>query len=748
MREATRYVPLFRRRTVRSAAAVVGVGLFAAAGIQPARAEAPVNQCTDSGQSSSSSGGAGSGFSPGPNLGVPTALGTPPSLGTVSAKTGAFTLTNEDLSLGSGAFPAKLTLQRTYSSDQDGPTSQDYDRDAPYEPGARQPMPFGRGATHNLDVRYEQIVQSFGGKFYIVILLRMGAQAIAFQKCGDGTFLNTRGDGSRLYVDSTYPSGGYRYETRTGDVLLFQSLPSPSSGTYYCTKSTSTKCGVLRKWTSPNGDWAQFDYEQFYSHPSNRAEPSYSGYMTQSLFNAGTTECHPNFSGASECHQRLYATSYVAQTSGTAPPIPSFPVYNWRVTKVSNSRGYEIRLQYVDQTTDVGGTCTDVGGYLNCSPAKNTGLGRSRIQTATAYWTSPAGVSTQTGQTGYAYSDCQSWTPNCLATVTATDGSITTFNYSYGQTNSLSIIPPGQTAPVTTLTFALGVGSYYYRDMIRGAYLPQKLYQNYYRVTAQSFVDGSSVQYTPTLANKWVAEASGMWDWPEYISAMRVVQGTAATNYGFVDAVDDHNEPVTVVNPLNAPITNTYNAVGALQSTTLPEGNRTTFSYDVRGNLLSMTRYPKTGSLDDPLVETNTYGAGPTVAAASCPNQLLCNRPSTHVDAGHFQTDYGWDAATGLSTSETAPADATGLRPTVTYTYGSYAGASSSTIRLLNTKTQQIDATRSQITTFGYDNDIKLAPKEATVSGGDLTLRTCYKTDLVGNLISQTNPRSNLSSCP
>src|SRR5205807_7611679 len=103
-------------------------------------------------------------------------------------------------------------------------------------------------------------------------------------------------------------------------------------------------------------------------------------------------------------------------------------------------------------------------GGFTCSTAKNIGLGRSRIQSITGYWTSQAGVSTQINQASYVYSDCESFAPDCLATVTGTNGGVTTYSYSYGQTNSLSITPPGYAAPVTTLTFALGQPSYYYRD--------------------------------------------------------------------------------------------------------------------------------------------------------------------------------------------------------------------------------------------------------------------------------------------
>lgn len=734
-------------RVSRSAAIAVFVGLLF---VRPAplRAEAPVNQCTDPGQSAIAPTASGTGFTPGPNLSAPTVSSSAVNVGSVDPKTGAFSFSNEDLAVGGGEFPARLAVVRTYRSDMDGTPSQDQDRDAPYEPGARKPLPFGRGSTHSLDIRYERTRQSFAGAVYEVILLKFGFQTVAFQKCSDGSFVNTKSDGSRLFLDNTYPNGGYRYESRSGDVLLFQALPPNGTGTYYCGKQEY--CGVLRRWAAPNGDWAQFDYEQYYSHPTNRAEPRYMSWTTIDSYQAATTACHPNFAGANECHQMMFGTNYV--NSNPSGAIPSFPVYNWRLLKVSNSRGHEIRLQYVDSSVDVGGPCSvSWDGYPQCSTAKNTGLQRSRIQTATGFWTAPGGSSTQLRQATYGYSDCEAFAPDCLTSATAADGGTTQYAYTYTyQSKSLSITPPGYAAPVTTVSYTLGNGGYYYRDRLRGYNPPpEKLIRDYYRVTSQTGADGSTVQYNATLSNKWAPEAYGTWDWPEYVSSMQVVApGNAITTYNYVDSVDDHDGPLSVVNPLNATTTNTYSPAGALLSTALPEGNKTTFSYDARGNLLTTTRYPKPGFGDPVQTITSTYWADPSVTANACANQFLCNRPTSRSDARGAQTDYSWDAGTGLLTGVTGPAGGDGLRPMSTYAYGSYSGAGAGTVLLLATKTERIDPTRNVTTSYGYSGDIRLAPREVAITGDGSTLRGCFKTDVAGNLISHTSPRANLGSCP
>lgn len=737
-------------RTARSLG-IASAALLAAFFPQIARAEAPVNRCVDSGQAplSAAAGGGEDGFSSWPKLRAPQAAAGAPNLGTVSTKTGAFTFAVEDLALGAGEFPAKLALVRTYSSEQDGPNGVSADGMAPYEPGSRQPTPFGRGATHNLDITYEDTMESFSGSVFPVVAIKMGFQTSLFQKCANGVFMSSRGDGSRLYADSTYPNGGYRYESRSGDILLFQKIST--SGTYHCAKRMMYgNCGVLRRWTAANGDWAQFDYQEYYNHPTSRAEPSFMGYLIHMLFNTTVQECHANFAGANECHSVIYPTNYSTNESGLSG-INSLPVYAWRPTKVSNSRGYELRFQYVDSTIDVGGLCSsDLNGSFICSPAKNAGLPRGRVQSVTGHWTSPAGQSTQLAQTSYGYGNCWGLASDCLTTAQAADGAITTYAYSYTQASStLAITPPGYAAPVTTLNFAKAVAGHYYPDYPRGYYLPQKQFQYYLRVDLQSFADGSSIQYNPTYSNKWVAEATGTWDWAPFVASMQIVApGNAVTTYNYVDQTDDHDGPVTVVNPLGATTANLYDGAGALLKATEPEGNRLEFAYDVRGNILSTTRFRKPGSGLAALAEVFAYSIGPTTDANACPNQKLCNRAVSRVDARSFQTDYVWDAATGLLASETAPARADGMRPATSYGYGSLSGAGGTTVWLPTTMTQRIDSTRNLVTTLGYDADIRLAVRESTVTGDGVTLRHCYKFDMKGDLVSETRPRAALGSCP
>lgn len=125
--------------------------------------ETPVDQCTDSGSAPNAPAASGTGFRPESNLAMPPAVSAQSNLGSVNRRTGAFVYSNEDMSLGVGEFPARLNLIRTYSSDRDGPNGTEVVPDTPYMPGSIQWYAFGRGATHNLDITFQEQQQSFAG---------------------------------------------------------------------------------------------------------------------------------------------------------------------------------------------------------------------------------------------------------------------------------------------------------------------------------------------------------------------------------------------------------------------------------------------------------------------------------------------------------------------------------------------------------------------------------------------------------
>lgn len=737
-------------RFLPRAAALAFAMLLSTLPTAPARAETPIDQCTDSGSGAGGMPTVGTGMQPEPNFVTRPATSAAIGLGTVNPRNGAFVYSAEDISLGAGEFPARLNLVHTYSSDQDGPTGSGVYPNAPYMPGSIQWFAFGRGATHNLDIRYEVGRQSFNGQVYPTVAIRMGFSTETFQLCLDGQYKNARGNGSRLFADTTYGAGGLLYEMRDGTTVLFQKF-TLAAGSYTCGRmyTWSMVCGVARRWRAPDGDWAEFEYQTYYSHPTNRAEGTWSyGSITNWLYNAGVTECYPSFAGPNECHSVAFPNYY--STSGQFyPAILSYGVYEQRLTRVSNSRGYELRFAYVDATTDPGGFCptTGSGGAPSCSPAKNVYLARNRVQSVTGNWVSPLGQTTPIGQVNYGYSNCMGNNADCLSSIQTSDGATTLIDRI---TAGFAIRLPGETTPSTTVTFTTAPHSYYYPDRPRGWYTTNpRLTRNFFRVSIQAFADGSSVSYNPTFADRWVPEPYGMWARQPYAASMQITEaGGAVTTYNYVDATDEHSGPVSITDPLNRVTATSYTPAGAVASTTLPEGQVNQYSYDVRGNMLSFTRNPRPGTSESPLTESFAYVGGPTLAANACSNQLTCNRPTSHTDARSNPTTYTWDTATGLMLTETRPADPGGLNPTTTYGYGGFAAAGSTTVQLLTSKTERVDATHNLVTSFGYGANIRLPPREITQTDGSTTLRTCAGTDVNGNLINMTQPNAGLASCP
>lgn len=106
-----------------------------------------------------------------------------------------------------------------------------------------------------------------------------------------------------------------------------------------------------------------------------------------------------------------------------------------------------------------------------------------------------------------------------------------------------------------------------------------------------------------------------------------------------------------------------YNRQGGIINIKYPEGNYETYDYDDRGNIIRKTLVAKPGSG----LSNITLSAG---YDTTCVNPVKCNKPNWTKDALGNETDYTYDATTGLVTSVTVPAAATsGTRPQTRYTY-------------------------------------------------------------------------------
>jgi RHS repeat-associated protein len=137
------------------------------------------------------------------------------SLG-VNYKGGAFVKSWEDISVGHGKFPSRLSVVRTYNSKF---------KDRLYA--------FGKGMTHNFDIVLKDNI------------VRMGFDIEKFTKQADGVYVSSKRVGSSLVAKSD--SSGFIYTMKDGSFIDFVNTTS-SAGSY----------SKAVKWTFPSGNIIYF----------------------------------------------------------------------------------------------------------------------------------------------------------------------------------------------------------------------------------------------------------------------------------------------------------------------------------------------------------------------------------------------------------------------------------------------------------------------------------------------------------
>lgn len=187
------------------------------------------------------------------------------------------------------------------------------------------------------------------------------------------------------------------------------------------------------------------------------------------------------------------------------------------------------------------------------------------------------------------------------------------------------------------------------------------------------------------------------------------------------------------------------------------------YQYDARGNVISMTRTPSYNSGVTPLV---TYASFPI----NCTNQVICNKPTSITDPSGNTTTYTYDPVHGGVLTVTGPADASGVHPQVRYTYAQLSAhvMNASGIRVASDpiwvliKESQCKASAASGSSCAIAGDEVIKTYQYGPTGGpqDLLLHgvlenangesiiTCYSYDIYGNRISETKPKSLMTSCP
>lgn len=192
------------------------------------------------------------------------------------------------------------------------------------------------------------------------------------------------------------------------------------------------------------------------------------------------------------------------------------------------------------------------------------------------------------------------------------------------------------------------------------------------------------------------------------------------------------------------------------------DGAITTFGYDGRNNVTTVTQNPSSGSAP-PLVRTASY---PT----SCTTLLTCNKPDYVIDANGNRTDYSYDSQHGGVLTETGPA-VNGIRPQKRYTYVQryawYLNAGGAMTRdarpvwLLASESYCRTGASSGsgcaiagdevLTTYDYGPDSgpnNLLLRGVSIMADGRTLRTCYGHDRYGHKIWERSPNAGMTSCP
>jgi YD repeat-containing protein len=286
------------------------------------------------------------------------------------------------------------------------------------------------------------------------------------------------------------------------------------------------------------------------------------------------------------------------------------------------------------------------------------------------------------------------------------------------------------------------------------------IYDPMYRVVAKTDARGNSMSiYGGVSANE----------------GTKVVSQKDALGNVSVATFDASNKPVSSIDPLGRKMSNTHDDAGRLLRTIYHEGNAVEYQYDLRGNKTRECAIPKgavTWASLTALIEkapqcniartpvadlatTTTYVEAANLWAYQCVNMKTCNKPSYVIDAKGNRTNYTWSATHGQLLTETGGFNAAGscalaggVCPVTTYTYTAFTGVDGATFYLLASKQETISSGVTTTTTYEYDTANKFVLKSQVVDTGGLALRTCFTFDATGNLISKTEPKAGLASCP
>ena len=261
-----------------------------------------------------------------------------------------------------------------------------------------------------------------------------------------------------------------------------------------------------------------------------------------------------------------------------------------------------------------------------------------------------------------------------------------------------------------------------------------------------TFVDGHSAVTSlakNTLTNGATQTINSTYS---YVDASGIRTTTATTNgTSEVYQIDISKDLILSYKDRSGRLTQyQYNAANLLSSVIYPEQDHLDYAYDGRGNVTSVTRYPKSVVAVPPLVlATATY-------EATCSNPVTCNKPLTTSDANGSISAYTYDPTHGGVLTITRPAPvAGGVHPQTRYTYAQYdengnASASGvfvvSSVSECRTLESCAGSADERVTTYSYGRNLQIVSTSVGSGDGQSASVTGYSRDDIGNPVATDGP--------
>jgi RHS repeat-associated protein len=264
--------------------------------------------------------------------------------------------------------------------------------------------------------------------------------------------------------------------------------------------------------------------------------------------------------------------------------------------------------------------------------------------------------------------------------------------------------------------------------------LPGQLYQMF-MPTAPSTAYLSNAYDSDSRLTTQVDGAGQVWSF--YASGTRFETRDPLNNANVV-YLDEFGNQTKQIDARGFVTTYEYDGHNRLTRMVAPELNEMRYTYDSRHNPTQTRLIAKPGSGLTDIISSAVF---PT----NCGTDFkTCNQPSSTTDAKGNQTDYTYNAATGLVATVTAPAPTVGgIRPQTRYTYAPTGGVTLLTAISVCRTTASCSAGADEVKTT-IVNNTNLLPTSLTAAAGDnsLSATTAFTYDTVGNRLTVDGPLS------